>query len=72
MLKIQVSKIKQKTEILKLQPEIGKVVKEMDNSKIREIILGNYRIIYKNVSDKQIDILMIHHGAKDMFQRIGN
>ena len=70
--KIQVEKIKQRTEILKLQPKIGKLVEEINNPKVREILLGNYRIIYRNVSSKVIDILMIHHGARDLYRRIKN
>jgi addiction module RelE/StbE family toxin len=69
---IQIRKIKQRTEILKLQPEIGKLVEEVNHPKIREIIIGNYRIIYRNVSSKVIDILMIHHAARDMYRRIKN
>lgn len=68
--KIQVKRIKEHTEILKLQPKIGKQVEEINHPEVREIIIGNYRIIYRNVSSKIIDILMIHHGARDMFRRI--
>ena len=67
---IQVRKIKQRTDVLKMQPEIGKLVEEINNPKVREIIIGNYRIIYRNVSSKSIDILMIHHGARDMYRRL--
>lgn len=67
---IQVVKLKQSTNILKLQPEIGKIVEEINIEAVREIIIGNYRIIYRLVSNKQIDILMVHHGARDMFRRV--
>ena len=68
--KIEVQKIKIRTEILKLEPEIGKIVEEVNNPKVKEIVFGNYRIIYRNVSSKIIDILMIHHGARDLQRRI--
>lgn len=32
--------------------------------------LGNYRIIYRIVSEKQVHILMIHHGARNLASRI--
>ncbi|MFK8061456.1 MAG: type II toxin-antitoxin system RelE/ParE family toxin [Polaribacter sp.] len=69
---IQVRKIKIRTEVLKIQPDIGKIVEEINHPKIREIVIGNYRIIYRNVSSKIVDILMIHHGARDMYRRIKN
>jgi len=36
---------------------------------IRELIEGNYRIIYKIVNEYQIDILTIHHSARDLKRR---
>ncbi len=65
-----VIKIQNKTEILKKYPTIGKIVIEIDNPNIREIIEGNYRIIYKIVGKKRIDILLIHHGARSLKKRI--
>ena len=67
--KYQVEKIKNKTEILKSQIEIGKIVEEIGNPKIRELIEGNYRIIYRIVDKKTIHILMIHHSARDLSKR---
>jgi len=68
--KLTVERIYTKTEILKLQVEIGKVVEEIKKDNIREIIEGNYRIIYKIISTKEIHILMVHHGARDLLRRI--
>ena len=65
----QVEKIKNKTEILKSQIEIGKIVEEIGNPNIRELIEGNYRIIYRVVDKKTIHILMIHHSARDLTKR---
>jgi addiction module RelE/StbE family toxin len=67
--KLQVVKIRTKTNILKSHVKIGKIVSEIDNQNIRELIEGNYRIIYKIVSEKQIDILTIHHSARDLLSR---
>ena len=67
--KLQVVKIRTKTAILKSHIKIGKIVSEIDNQNIRELIEGNYRIIYKIVSEKQIDILTIHHSSRDLLRR---
>jgi plasmid stabilization system protein ParE len=44
-------------------PKSGRVVPEFENDSIRELIQGNYRIIYK-VSTQKISIIRIHHSAK--------
>jgi toxin ParE1/3/4 len=49
-----------KVELLKSNPEIGRIVPEMEKSDIRELIFGNYRIIYFS-SKKQISILTVRH-----------
>ena len=67
--KRQVQKIQSKTKILKSQPHIGKIVPETENPKIRQLIEGNYRIIYKIISKDRIDILTIHHSARDLRRR---
>jgi toxin ParE1/3/4 len=36
-----------KVEQLQLSPEIGRVVPEINNGQFRELIYGNYRIIYR-------------------------
>jgi len=54
-----------KPKILKEMPELGRVVPERDNESIRELIEGNYRIIY--YFEKEIDtieIITIHHASQ--------
>ena len=53
------SKVKQ----LKSSPEIGRVVPEIRNEQFRELIYGNYRIIYR-IEKTQISILTIRHGKQ--------
>jgi len=65
-----VERIQSKTEILKSQIEIGKIVEELNDPKVREIIEGNYRIIYRIVSKNELHILLVHHGARDLSKRI--
>ena len=61
----QIAAIRQAVHILKKQPFAGRVVPEYDLLSVREIIRGNYRIIYATVLPGRIDILAVHHGAKD-------
>jgi addiction module RelE/StbE family toxin len=62
--KIQIKRIRTKARILRKFPLSGRIVPELDNDFIRELILGNYRIIYKIISKDRIDILTIHHSAQ--------
>ncbi len=49
--------------VLKSSPELGRIVPEISRKDIREIILGNYRIIYRN-EKKCVSILTIRHGKQ--------
>lgn len=66
---IQVNRFFDKVEILKTQPATGRVVPEFKDKRVREIIIGNYRIIYRIVSLKNIDILTIHHSAMKLSKK---
>ena len=44
-------------------PRLGRVVPELEIENIREIILGNYRVIYR-IEDEQVQVLTLHHGAR--------
>jgi len=52
-----------KVEQLRSSPEIGRIVPEIKNEKFRELIYGNYRIVYR-IEKKQISILTIRHGKQ--------
>ena len=52
-----------KVEGLKAFPESGRIVPETDNKVIRELIYGNYRIIYR-VEEKRISVLTVRHGKQ--------
>ena len=54
----------ERVESLFKQPELGRVVPELQKKKIRELIVGNYRIVYRIISQKRIDILTIHHSRR--------
>jgi len=52
-----------KVDQLKSAPEIGRIVPEINDKQFRELIYGNYRIIYR-VEVLQISILTIRHGMQ--------
>ena len=52
-----------KVDQLRSNPEIGRIVPEINEHQFRELIYGNYRIIY-HIEKKQISILTIRHGKQ--------
>lgn len=66
----QINRIFEKAQILKNHKQAGRIVEEINKPEIREIIEGNYRIIYRVVNEQTINILMVHHGARDLTRRI--
>lgn len=67
--KLQVSRIVERTKFLHYQVLLGKVVEEINKPNIPEVIQVNYRIIYKMLNETQVDILTIHHCARDLTKR---
>ncbi len=61
---IQIQRIRERVILLKTQPKLGRIVPEYDNIHIRELLMGNYRIIYRIVSTLRIDIITIHHSSR--------
>ena len=57
--------IREKVENLAKFPKIGRKVTELDDPKIRELILGNYRIIYRLLEEK-VQVVRIFHGSRIM------
>ena len=52
-----------KVEVLESHPETGRPVPEIRHNQFRELIYGNYRIIYR-IKKKQTSILTIRHGKQ--------
>ena len=55
-----VEKVFEKVDLLKLSPKMGREVPEISRKEIREILFGNYRIIYR-IEKTKISILTIRH-----------
>ena len=58
-----VNSVFESVERLKQFPESGRVVPEINRQEIREILLGNYRIIYR-IENKYITVLTVRHGKQ--------
>lgn len=61
--KLFVARVLQKVKILASNSMAGRVVPELNKSNIRELIFGNYRIIYK-IDAKKVYILSVYHSAR--------
>lgn len=53
-----------KSITLKDFPKIGRVVPEINQETIRELIISSYRLIYQ-INNNNIDILALVHGKQD-------
>lgn len=55
----------QKVDSLQQFPELGRVVPERGQPEIREIVVGNYRIIYRvRHESRLVEIWRVWHGAR--------
>ena len=57
-------KVSERTVSLLIHPNLGRVVPERNDQSIRELIEGNYRIMYK-ISDRRIVIYRIIHSSRN-------
>ncbi len=62
--------LQQRTSTLKTNAHAGRIVPELMDNVFRELIEGNFRIVYKIVNDTRIDILTVHHSARDLTKRV--
>jgi toxin ParE1/3/4 len=51
------------TDRLTDHPGLGRIVPELSQAHLREVLLGNYRIIYR-LRDDVVQVLTVHHGAR--------
>lgn len=63
-----VRKLRSKVGRLKQFPFSGEVVPEIGREDLREVLLGNYRIIYR-LSESRVDILAVFHGSRIFDER---
>jgi toxin ParE1/3/4 len=58
-----IEKLMLRVEQLASQPKSGKMVPEINQETVRELIEGNYRIIY-TLTENTIAIVRVHHSAR--------
>jgi toxin ParE1/3/4 len=58
-------RIRTATRRLVRHPRSGRMVPEIESERVRELIVGDYRIIYE-VTETQVEILAIVHGTRDL------
>ena len=63
-----VRKLRSSVGRLKQFPFSGEVVPEIGREDLREVLQGNYRIIYR-LGDDRVDILAVFHGARIFDER---
>lgn len=63
--KAMADKIVRRVDQLRTIPHLGAMVPEFDESELREILVGNYRVVYRVCVD-QIRALAIVHAAQQM------
>ena len=63
---LTVERLFHSADILETQPKLGRIVPEFDDDTIRELIYKSYRIVYKIIDNYRIDVLTIHHSARQL------
>ena len=58
-----INKLFTRVDQLETHPKSGRVVPEYNMETIRELIEGNYRIVYKIIQNS-VSILRVHHAAR--------
>jgi plasmid stabilization system protein ParE len=61
-----VDQIFEKENLIAAHPEIGRMVQELNNKSVRELIFRNFRIIYIIFDSKRITILTVHESSKPL------
>ncbi|MFY7862185.1 MAG: type II toxin-antitoxin system RelE/ParE family toxin [Chitinophagales bacterium] len=59
------SEIIQRTKKPELHPKLGRIIPEIQSEEYKELIYGNYRIMFKVIRKEEILILAIFHSARD-------
>ncbi len=62
---LYVNKLFERPNILERMPKAGRIVPEKNDRALRELILGNYRIVYR-IKSRWIEILTVHHSARPL------
>ena len=61
---ITVLRLFESVDILENHPLSGVMTPEFENESIRQLIRGDYRIVYHIINESRIDILTVHNCAR--------
>jgi toxin ParE1/3/4 len=62
--KLTLGKLIETAKLIEVSQLIGRIVPEVNQKEIRELITGNYRIIYQAVDKEYAYILTVHHSSR--------
>ena len=62
--KITVDRIYERANQISTNPKSGRIVPEIDDESLRELIIGKYGLIYYIVNEYRVDILRVYHSAR--------
>ena len=66
---ITVDKIYLKVQKLTSSKFMGRIVPEFNSPNLKEVILGNYRIVYLLKNNNSLEILRIYHSARMLTEK---
>ena len=66
---LTLQRIAANVERLRRFPDSGRVVPERQSPRLREIVVGNYRVVYRRGNDS-IEIAMVFHGSKNAMRHL--
>lgn len=55
--------IYEKSQLLVIAPQMGRIVPESSIESIREIVVLKYRVIYNYIPGNDVEILAVHHSS---------
>jgi toxin ParE1/3/4 len=62
--RLTLEKLIETAKLIENNQLIGRIVLEVKQNDIREIITGNYRIIYQTIATEYAYILTVHHSSR--------
>jgi toxin ParE1/3/4 len=60
---IFINELKESTDRLESFPRYGRIIPEKNNPDYRELLFGNYRIMYR-IQDSLVEILQVYHSSR--------
>ncbi len=60
----QVQRFYEEAERLETFPRGGRMVPEVEHFTVRELIIGNYRMMYRLLEPDLVEIMIIHHSKR--------